>query len=206
MMKPLTAFTLDKLKLKAELTAFECLLGPTTKELSERDDILPFFKQNRNLASLIGMYNSHLGRPTLLKDELGLFGDHACDLAVGNEEKGQFCFVEFEDARTGSVFKAPKKGTPEWAARVEHGFSQIVDWFYVLEDLQRTRRFRSLFGLDLADYVGILVIGRDGHLNPDMLERLRWRSMNTQIAGKHIYCVTFDELLRQVRELVTFVT
>src|ERR1700730_15901957 len=112
MSKPLAAFELDKTKLKAELNAFEALLGPSTKELAERGDILPFFKKNRNLASLIGLYNSHLSFPTLLKDELGLFGDYACDLAVGKEDNGQFCFVEFEDARKGSGLKALKKGTP----------------------------------------------------------------------------------------------
>jgi hypothetical protein len=205
MSKPLAAFTLDKSKLKAELRALARLLGPSTRELSERNTILPFFKKNRNLASLIGLYNAHLCRPTLLKNELSLFGDCACDLAIGNQANGQFSFVEFEDAIRGSVFKATARGTPEWSTRLEHGFSQIVDWFYALDDLQKTARFRALFGTNLADYLGILVIGRDGHLNADMRERLRWRSMNTQVAGKHIYCVTLDELFQALRDRVALI-
>jgi len=93
MSKPLAAFTLDKAGLNSELRAFERLLGPSAKELSERSQINRFFRQHRNLASLIGLYNAHLCRPTLLKGELGLFGAHACDLAVGNDHNGQFCFV-----------------------------------------------------------------------------------------------------------------
>ena len=81
-----------------------------------------------------------------------------------------------------------------------------MDWFYTLEDLKTTAKFRSLFGSNLADYLGLLVVGRDGHLSRDMRERLRWRSLNTQLGGKHIYCVTFDELFKTLSDRVTLVT
>ncbi len=195
-------FTLDHTRLRAELKAFKAFLGPEDRERAERADVLHFFRRHRNLSSLIGLSHTPLITPTLLKDELGLVGDHACDLAIGNEAGGQFCFVEFEDARKGSVFKAAKRGAPEWGARIERGLSQIIDWFYTLDDLRRTAKFRALFGSDLADYGGLLVVGRDGHLDGAMKERLRWRSMNLQVAGKRVSCQTFDGLYRDLAERI----
>ena len=107
-------------------------------------------------------------------------------------------FVEFEDARPNSIFKKSKP-TPEWSPRFEHGFSQIVDWFYTLSDISQTKLFRDFFGTDLADYCGLLVIGRDAFLTDAMQARLRWRSQNTLIGGRPISIITFDQLLRNFR-------
>ncbi len=125
-------------------------------------------------------------------------------MAIGEtrDGKGQFCFIEFEDAEAGSIFRPGSKGAPDWSPRLEHGFSQIVDWFYVLADQSQTRHFRDLFGTDLADYCGVLVIGRDGFLTDAMRARLRWRSQNTLVAGKPISIITFDQLLRELRAAV----
>jgi hypothetical protein len=200
-MKRFESFTLDRVAVWDELAAFETLLGPDTSALSERADILPFFRQNLNLASLLGFGKSHLITPDVLKPEFSLVGDHACDMAVGEKRdgKGLFCFVEFEDAEPGSVFRQGTKGTPDWSPRLEHGFSQIVDWFYALADQSQTRLFRDFFDTDLADYCGVLVIGRDGFLTDSMRTRLRWRSQNTLIGGKPISILTFDQLLRDLR-------
>jgi hypothetical protein len=205
-MKRFEPFTLDRAAVRDELAAFERLLGPDTNELSERADILPFFKRNLNLASLLGFAKSHLVSPDVLKTEFPLVGDHACDLAVGERRngKGLFCFVEFEDAEAGSVFRPGAKGTPDWSPRLEHGFSQIIDWFYTLADQSQTKLFRDFFGTDLADYAGLLVIGRDGFLTEPMRARLRWRSQNTLIAGKPISIITFDQLLLELRTSVDF--
>ncbi|MCI0700499.1 MAG: DUF4263 domain-containing protein [Planctomycetia bacterium] len=203
-MKRFDPFTLDRVALRDELSAFEKLLGPDTKELSERNDILPFFKRNLNLASLIGFAKSHLTFPDVIKTEFPLVGDHACDLAVGEKQdgKGLFCFVEFEDAEAGSIFRQVAKGTPDWSPRLEHGFSQIVDWFYILADQSQTKLFRDFFGTDLADYCGLLVIGRDGFLAESTHARLRWRSQNTLVGGKPVSIITFDQLLRNLRARV----
>jgi hypothetical protein len=203
---PLAPFRLDKARLRKELKAFQKLLGPDTKELGEQADILPFFRGNRNLASLLGQHNSLLVTPDLFKDEFGLIGDHACDLAVGNAASGQFCFVEFEDAGKTSVFRGGKKAAPRWGTRIEQGFSQLLDWFYVLEDLRKTAKFRTLFGSDLADYVGLLIVGRSGHLPEATQHRLRWRSANVLVGGKKIKCLTFDELLHDLTERVALLS
>jgi hypothetical protein len=200
-------FALDKASLVAELRAFRRFLGSATTELSERTDILPFFKAHPNLASLIGSFHAGAFPATVLKPELGLFGDYACDLAVGDHATGQFCFIEFENATADSLFKpAGAKGTPDWSPRLEHGLSQITDWFYLLAGNQHTPQFRSFFHTDLADYSGLLVIGRDGFLTEDLRHRLRWRSQNTMVAGKHVWIVTFDELLAIIQVRVDLIT
>lgn len=191
-------FQLDQAKLPSELATFRALLGGPTEELSERDQVLPFFKEHKNVAALVGMeYHPALGVPTVLKAELELFGDWACDLAIGHREHGEFCFVEFENAAADSVFKRnPKKGLPDWSPRLEHGLSQINDWFYHLSNNAHTPQFRSFFTTDLAHYSGLLVIGRDAFLTDDQQHRLRWRSQNTLVAGKPVSIVAFDKLYR----------
>ena len=195
-MRRLDDFQIDPRQLHDELAAFRAFLGEPTKELSEREHVLPFFKAHRNLAALVGYAHSTIHEPTVLKSELEIFGDWACDLAVGNHANGEFCFVEFENAAPDSVFRrGSRKGVPDWSARLEHGLSQISDWFYHLTCNAHTPQFRSFFGTDLAHYGGLLVIGRDAFLAEDELHRLRWRAQNTLIAGKRIGIVTFDGLL-----------
>ena len=205
-MKRFEPFTLDRVAVRKELTAFERLLGPDTNDLSERNDILPFFKQNSNLASLLGFAKSQLITPDVLRTEFSLVGDHTCDLVVGEkrDNKGLFCFVEFEDAESGSVFRRGAKGTPDWSPRLERGFGQIVDWFYALADQSHTKLFREFFDTDLADYCGVLVIGRDGFLTESMHTRLRWRSQNTLVGGKPVSIITFDQLLRELSASVDY--
>ena len=200
-MKRMEAFHLDNSRLPAELAAFEVLLGPPDQELSEQRDLIPFFKANRNLAALVGHFNSMVSNPNLIKSELEFFGDYVCDLAVGERETGQFCFVEFESAEADSLFRQiGSKGTTDWSPRLEHGFSQIIDWFYLLTENQKTHQFRSFFSTDQAHYCGLLILGRDSFLTTDdMRHRLRWRSQNTLVAGKHVHILTYDELLRTLR-------
>lgn len=205
-MKRFEPFTLDRAALDKELDSFRRLLGPPQRELSERKKILPFFKSRLNLASLLGFYNSHLVAPDVIKPELEIFGDHSCDLAVGERQGGkcEFCFVEFEDARRNSIFQRGGKGTPDWANRLEHGFSQIVDWFHTLSGQTQTPQFREFFGTDLANYCGLLVIGRDAFLTDPERDRLRWRSQHVFVAGKPVSIITFDQLLRDLTSRVNF--
>lgn len=203
-MKPFEPIELDLTRARIEVAAFAAFLGPTDRELGERDAILPFFRRHPHLASLVHRYNAELDWPTHIKPELELFGDHACDLAVGNAATGQFCFVEFEAATADAVFKRGKKGVAGWSARLEHGFSQVVDWFYTLDDMRATGRFRGQFGTNLVDYTGVLVVGRRGFLNPGEHERLLWRSRNVQVAGRRVTCLTFDDLLDAARERIKY--
>jgi hypothetical protein len=193
-MKSLDKFSLSLAKCKKELLAFKTLLdGKPT--LNEHDDIRPFFKANRHLAAMVGSYNPRINGFDRIADEFDLFGDYSCDLVVGDSTSHNFCFVEFEDASPNSIFtKKRGKATPEWSPRFDHGFSQILDWFAILEDQKRTAQFKSKFGADVIQYVGLLVIGRRHFLNNTQYDRLRWRSEHVQVGARQVNCITFDEL------------
>jgi hypothetical protein len=163
--------------------------------LSERHDILPFFKKNKHLAALVGSYNPRINSFDRIATEFDLFGDYSCDLVIGDSTSHNFCFVEFEDASPRSVFTRKKgKATAEWSPRFDHRFSQILDWFAILEDQQRTAQFKNKFDSDVIQYVGLLVIGRRHHLDDAQYARLRWRSEQVQVGARQVNCITFDEL------------
>jgi len=106
-----------------------------------------------------------------------------------------FCFVEFEDASPQSVFTKKKgKSTPEWSPRFDRGFSQIIDWFLILEDQKKTGLHKSKFGLDVIQFVGLLVIGRRKDLDDSQYERLVWRSDQVRVGHRQVHCITFDDL------------
>ena len=129
-MKELQSFQLDFAQCGTELDKFRQLLD-ARDELSERKDVLPFFKKRRHLSALMGLLAADLITPTRLAYEFSIFGDFTCDVAIGGSRKGSYCLVEFEDGRSDSVFrKAGRKATREWSPRFEHGYGQIIDWFW----------------------------------------------------------------------------
>jgi|688.fasta_scaffold323361_2 hypothetical protein len=195
-MKSLEKFTLNLPKCRRELADFRELLD-RQGGLSERDEVLPFFKTHRHIAALIGAYNPRINRFDRIASEFDLFGDYTCDLAIGDSTSHNFCFVEFEDASPNSVFiKKRGKSTPEWSPRFEHGFSQILDWFRILEDQQRTAQFKARLGAETIQYLGLLVIGRRQFLDDAQYQRMRWRSEQVQVGARQVHCITFDELFQ----------
>ncbi len=98
-------------------------------ELQERKQVLPFFKERLQLSAFLGSYHPDIVRYDLVAHELPLFGDFVADLVVGDSKNSAFAFIEFEDASPESIF-VKRKATPEWSPRFEHGFSQLVDWFF----------------------------------------------------------------------------
>jgi hypothetical protein len=195
-MKSLDKFSLNLAKCRRELADFQQLLD-RQGGLSERDEILPFFKTHRHLAALIGAYNPQIHRFDRIASEFDLFGDYTCDLVIGDSTSHNFCFVEFEDATPNSVFtKKRGKSTPEWSPRFEHGFSQILDWFRILEDQQRTAQFKARLGAETIQYLGLLVIGRRHFLDEAQYQRMRWRSEQVQVGARQVHCITFDELFQ----------
>ncbi len=168
--------------------------------LRERDDILPFFKARRQLSAYIGSYIPDIISYNRVAHEFRLGGSFVCDLAVGDWERRHYAFVEFEDAQKNSLFRQKRgKATPEWAPRLEHGFSQLVDWFFQIEDIKGTADFEEVFGTGPVDYVGILIVGRAQELGPREQRRLKWRQTAVQVNGKRIYCKTFDQLCSDLR-------
>jgi hypothetical protein len=172
--------------------AFERLL--TSKdELREREDVLPFFRQHEQLAVLMGMFNSRISWVDRIAWEFDIFGDFACDLAVGEKDRGAYCLIEFEDAASNSVFqKQGEKATREWGKRFDHGYSQAIDWAHKLDDLKRTNSMLARFDQHEITYEMVLIAGRDKHLDAGEKRRLDWRSDNVLVGNKKVLCMTFD--------------
>lgn len=193
-MKKFIDHILDFKAYENELQEFKNLLD-SKAELSERDDILPFFKNCPNLSTQIATIIPNMVSNEKLAFEFDVFGDFASDIAVGDVNSNTFCFIEFEDAKSESVFvKNGKKYKHEFSPRLDHGFSQIIDWFYKLDGLQNTDDLEERFGKNKIEYEGILIIGRDQFLTTPLKKRLDWRARRTVVNSKHLYCYTFDEI------------
>lgn len=199
MAKDLGDFVLDPAKCRQELTDLQTLLSASA-ELSERNEIQPLFKQSPHLSSFIGACVPQIGVPDRLGFEVSLLGDFTADLVVGSQKENAYCLIEFEDARTESIFRKSSRSTPEWGFRFEHGFSQIVDWFCQLEDFRRTDRFRRLFGSGPVTFYAMLLIGRSNTLSDDDVRRLRWRTDKVLIDSNTVLCLTYDQLHRQLSD------
>ena len=185
--------------IRKELGDFAHLLQQNN-DLDERKTILPFFASHKALSAFLGCFSLQIIRPDRMKHEFGISGDFTCDLFVGDSERRSYCFVEFEDAGPNSLLKRTGgKGTPEWSARFEHGFSQLVVWFCRLDDEAKLKKWANVFGGGHVHYSGMLIAGRDAFITGNE-DRLRWRSERVLINTKAVLCMTYDQLLRDAVE------
>jgi len=197
-MKEFETIDFDIEKCRIELSEFGTLLT-SRPILKERDDILPFFKARKQLSSLIGVYHPGVMVVDRIAHELPLFGDFSCDLVVGDFRNSSFLFVEFENAEPESIFvKKGLKTTPEWSPRLEHGFSQIVDWFFKLRDQNSTTEFENRFGSRELNVMGLLILGRREELSLREMRRMKWRETHVIVDSKTVYFRTFDDLFDQL--------
>jgi hypothetical protein len=188
----------DPVRFEKELKAFETLLKKTS--LTEAGDIQPFFQKRLHLSAYIGTYSAELGPATDYAFEYGLFGDYRPDLVLGNKKTGQFCVVEFEDGTPDSIFKKqPGRRNPEWSRRFDHGFSQIVDWYYNLDDYKKTHGSTGAFGHGEVNFIALLIIGRSASLDDAKRNRLKWRTQKVIVDSKRVFCLTYDELYEGLR-------
>lgn len=202
-MKEFTQLPFNPTQALADLRAFRDLLAGKP-ELEEQADVKPFFETHPQLALLLGTaYSTDLSTCDLVAFQYQLFGDFGCDLVVGDSKNHSFTFVEWEDGTTGSLFRQQgRKATPEWSGRLERGFSQIVDWLWKLDDMARTDEFEVRFGSRRAEYVGLLVMGRDSQLeHARESNRWHWRSRKVSINGRAIRLLTYDQLCRDLMAL-----
>jgi hypothetical protein len=139
----LETIVFDPAVFREELDAFDALLK-SKADLAERADIQPFFKANKHLTAYIGTLYLNIAVATEICFEFDLAGDFRADILLGSKKANQFCVVEFEPGEQDAIFKkrADRKN-PEWSARFEHAFSQIVDWFYSFEDQKNTAAFQN---------------------------------------------------------------
>lgn len=193
-MKEFESFTFSPQACRQELDALQELLQQEN-DLPERKLVLPFFRQRQHLSAFIGTYHTYISRFNRIAYEYDIFGDFTADLVIGDSQAGYYLFVEFESAQDDSLFrKQGSKATPEWSPKFEHGFSQIIDWFWKLNEMEASREFQRRFSPEYVGYEGILVIGRSEKLELRERDRLRWRREQIKVSGKTVHCVTFDEL------------
>ena len=183
----------------AELNDFEHLLN-TKAELSERDDILPFFHTHLHLSAFIGSYHPNINAYDRLGVEVPLFGGFVADAVAGDWNKQAYCLIEFEVAHSNRIFVRRGRRATEWSSRFDHGFSQIVDWLWLLDSQEHTVMFEALFGTRQIDVLALLVVGRDSGVSDADRQRLRWRQKHVVVNSQHVMCCTFDELLRDLRQ------
>lgn len=197
-MKNLNPIKFDPIACEGELNEFRQLLQE--RELSEYKDILPFFRKRLQLSALLGWLHPSIVNVGRIALEFGVVGDFRADLVVGDRIRGAYCLIEFEEGKADSIFKKSGRSKDEWAPRFEHGFSQVVDWFWKLDDISKTDHFEEMFGTRSADILGVLVIGRSSALSQADLQRLDWRRRKLVVNSQHIQCVTFDELYEELVE------
>ena len=193
-MKKLTPHKFDAGNCRSEWHELRNLLAakPT---LEENKDILPFFKSRQDLSTLISGYFPDIRTVNRYAHEYPIYGDFKADLIVGDASTSNYLLVEFEDGNPESVFrKKGSKATPDWAARYEGAFSQLVDWMWKLEDMRSTNHFQDAFGDRQAKFQGLIVIGKDMVLDPQELSRLKWRTNKVIVDSNPISCVSFNDL------------
>jgi len=194
----LAAWEHDEDAARGDLDAFELLLA-SRAELSEREDILPFMRDHPHLCALMGSYNRRASVYDRLGLEVPLFGQFTADLVSGDHTSRAYTLVEFEDGRSNSMFVRRARHRTEWSPRCEHGLSQLTDWLWLLDDQEHTQIFEEVFGARPVTTTVVLVLGRDHGVTPPDRRRLEWRRDHVVINSQHLYCCTFDELLRDLR-------
>lgn len=194
--------TFNPARCKKEVKEFGKLLKSKT-DLSEKKDILPFFRDRDQICSLMGSIIPAIGLAPEIYREFSFLGDYSADLFVGNKAAKHHLAIEFEDARANSILRnLPGRNTKEWSPRFEHGYSQLIDWFATLDDYKKIDKFRREYGQGHVVFSGLLVVGRDSGLTQDDLDRLDWRSDKVLVDSHSISCLTFDGLHRILQEKV----
>lgn len=193
-MKNLQAHTLIPADARTQWGDFSNLLS-TKQALSERNDVLPFFKNRKDLSLLICNYFPRIKCADRFAHEFEIYGDFVADLIVGDSNAKHYLLIEFEDGTPDSVFKTKgKKATPDWSSRFEGAHSQLVDWLWKLEDMRSTADFQNNFGDRRATFQGLIVIGKDMNMSAQEIDRLKWRTSRTMIDSNSLECVSFNEL------------
>jgi len=204
-MKTFEALSLDVATLKFNLSELETWLA-IGGHLAERKHISPFFKARPQLCAALGLLTNAVEVPDRWANELDLFGDFTCDIAVGDSGANAYGLIEFEDAKANSIFCPLPKGKTmkRWSPRFEHGFSQLVDWAWRLSTEGETSdAFGRIFGRDNPTIHLLLIIGRDAGMTDDDHKRLRWRANHTSLGRFRISCFTFDGVLHSIRRKIS---
>ena len=199
-MKDFNRLAFDQAQCGNDLAAFRDLLAARS-ELEESTDIKPFFEARPQLALFLG---------TVFSLERS-----GCDLYAfpvptvrrfrvrppGRGFPEAFLPVRGMGGRDGQLPVPPAraKSDARMDGRLKRGFSQLVDWFWKMEDMAHTDEFEARFGSRHAEYGGLLVMGRDAELtHPRERNRWHWRSRRVTINGRGVRLVTYDQLYQDL--------
>lgn len=185
-----------------ELDEFEELLKKPS--LSETQDVLPFFARKKQLSAFCGALNLETSPPYKVATEFPLYGDFRCDLVVGSQVQGgnipTYSFIEFESGKPGDIFTKKSRNLPYWAPRFSSGMTQLIDWFWKLDDMKSSSAFEGQFGSRHINYCGILVVGRGTDpLVKEQHHRIDWWRSFVVINSRKIIFLTFDGLYEALR-------
>jgi hypothetical protein len=175
----------------AELGRFLDAPGPIPED--GPSGLLRFFRDRADLLGLIGRLNLRAGSSDLVAAELDIMGYFRADFAVGDERTGEYVLIELEPADDCIFHKHGEKTKREWHSRFNHGYNQLVDWFWLLGDFEHTKTFQSIFP-NFSRFIGLLVIGRDHHLSLEERQRVEWRRAKCLTDSSPILVLTYDEL------------
>jgi hypothetical protein len=195
--------TFNPAAFRQELEEFGALLK-SKSDLKEREEIIPFFKERKHLTAYIGTLYLGIADATEVCFDFDITGNFEADVLLGSRAVHEFCIVEFEPAEENAIFKKQQRKNPEWSARFEHAFSQIVDWFWALEDQKGSQDFRTTFGDGEVTFASLLVMGRTAGLDDAKRRRMAWRTKRVLIDSNKITRITFDDLYAALKEKYEF--
>jgi hypothetical protein len=156
-MKEFVSVAFDRDRCRQQLETLRTILA-SGQPLEETRDLKPFFEASPDLMTFLGFFGPGCFAADRVAYQYQLFGDFACDIAVGDSLRHVYGFVELEDANGHGIFRRQgAKAVLEWTPRFERAFSQVVDWFWKLDDMAGTAEFETRFGRRGARYFGLVV-------------------------------------------------
>jgi hypothetical protein len=197
-MSALHAISVDLKTATAELTSFKAWLA--TAGFVSETRIVAEIRSRPHMACLLAV-TLGFSAPNLIRFELQMKGMFRTDLVLGNDALRQFGLIEFEDAMPDSIFRKGTKQYRYWSPRIEHGFSQIVDWAWVRSDHPNDSVLVAGFGGRVATSAYAVICGRSTSLRDDTEEkRFAHRRASLKVEGQHALVLTYDEMVRYMED------
>lgn len=165
----------------------------TERDLKERDDLQDFFCNHPHVAASLGMYSPGISTPNRIGFECPIYERYVADIVVGNYERGQYTLIELEDASSNSIFQNTQRKTSKWAWRFYQGFSQLIDWKYLLDERTSKLALQQDFGMMTPTFLPLLLVGRRTMLTEEESDRLDWHASRVVVDSTPLLTVTFDD-------------
>src|SRR6516165_10651295 len=146
-MPQLNPIQLDFGQAESELSDYKRFLQDHLT-FSEKE-VVAHLKKRCHLCCLIGSMIAGVPRANVYKFEFQIQGAFRADLVVGNSDRKRFVLVEFESGGKNSLF-GPKQTNQmrDWSNEIGHGFGQLVDWGWAIDNEGNSQILKNNFGCD----------------------------------------------------------